>query len=117
VTPPRALRARPGTPLILRSAYRSREHNRAVGGAKGSKHLDGFAFDVAMANDPEAFEAGARMIGPTDRVDPYGNRWQFLDCEEVQFSKAPRVLEGMGLGELEKSERALDELRAKNLAD
>ena len=32
-----------------------------VGGAKASKHLEGIAFDIAMANhDPEAFEAAAR---------------------------------------------------------
>jgi zinc D-Ala-D-Ala carboxypeptidase len=59
-----ALRKRLGKPLIVRSAYRSPEHNRSVGGAKASKHMDGIAFDVAMANhDPEAFEAAARTIG------------------------------------------------------
>lgn len=44
-----ALRGRLGKPLIVRSAYRSPEHNRAVGGAKRSKHMDGAAFDIAMA--------------------------------------------------------------------
>ena len=59
-----ALRDRLGKPLIVRSAYRSPEHNRAVGGATGSKHLDGAAFDIAMANhDPVAFEAAAREVG------------------------------------------------------
>jgi zinc D-Ala-D-Ala carboxypeptidase len=59
-----ALRDRLGKPLIVRSAYRSPEHNRTVGGAKASKHLEGIAFDVAMANhDPEAFEAAARGTG------------------------------------------------------
>ena len=53
-----------GQAAILRSAYRSPEHNRAVGGAKASKHLEGIAFDIAMANhDPEAFEAAARAVG------------------------------------------------------
>ncbi|WP_209426672.1 D-Ala-D-Ala carboxypeptidase family metallohydrolase [Pararhodobacter sp. SW119] len=59
-----ALRDRLGKPLIVRSAYRSPEHNRAVGGATRSKHLDGTAFDIAMANhDPVAFEAAAREVG------------------------------------------------------
>ncbi len=59
-----ALRDRLGKPLIVRSAYRSPEHNRAVGGATRSKHLDGAAFDIAMANhDPVAFEAAAREVG------------------------------------------------------
>ena len=44
------LRDRLGKPLIVRSAYRSPEHNRAVGGATRSKHLDGAAFDIAMEN-------------------------------------------------------------------
>jgi hypothetical protein len=59
-----ALRDRMGKPLIVRSAYRSPEHNRAVGGAPRSKHMDGAAFDIAMANhDPAAFEAAARAVG------------------------------------------------------
>jgi hypothetical protein len=59
-----ALRDRLGKPLIVRSAYRSPEHNLAVGGAKASKHMQGIAFDIAMANqDPDAFEATARAIG------------------------------------------------------
>ncbi len=59
-----ALRDRLGKPLIVRSAYRSPEHNRAVGGAKRSKHLIGAAFDIAMENhDPVVFEAAAREVG------------------------------------------------------
>ena len=59
-----ALRDRLGKPLIVRSAYRSQAHNRAVGGAPRSKHMDGTAFDIAMANhDPVAFEAAARSVG------------------------------------------------------
>ena len=57
------------------------------------------------------------MIGGHDFLDPWGNHWQVVDYSDVQFSKAERVLEGMGLGGLEKSERALAELRAKGLAD
>jgi len=59
-----ALRDRLGKPLIVRSAYRSPEHNRTVAGAKRSKHLIGAAFDIAMENhDPVAFEAAAREVG------------------------------------------------------
>ena len=59
-----ALRDRLGKPLIVRSAYRSPEHNRAVGGAPASKHMAGTAFDIAMANhDPAAFESAAREVG------------------------------------------------------
>ena len=59
-----SLRNRLGKPLIVRSAYRSPAHNRAVGGAPASKHMQGTAFDIAMSNhDPVAFEAAAREVG------------------------------------------------------
>ena len=58
------LRVTLGKPLIVNSAYRSPEHNRKVGGAKASKHLEGTAFDISMANhDPAAFIAAARKAG------------------------------------------------------
>lgn len=61
-----ALRDRLGAPLMLNSAYRSPEHNRAVGGASASQHLKARAFDVSMANhDPAEFEAAARAVGFT----------------------------------------------------
>jgi zinc D-Ala-D-Ala carboxypeptidase len=60
-----ALRDRLGKPLIIRSAYRSPEHNASLKDASPrSKHMDGTAFDIAMANhDPVAFEAAAREVG------------------------------------------------------
>ena len=59
-----ALRDALAKPLIVQSAYRSPEHNRAVGGARASKHMEGAAFDISMANhDPVAFEAAARAVG------------------------------------------------------
>jgi hypothetical protein len=64
-----------------------------------------------------AREAGARLIGDHDVLDPWGNHWQVVDYRDIQFTKAPRVLEGMGLGGLEKSEKALGELKAKGLSD
>jgi predicted enzyme related to lactoylglutathione lyase len=61
--------------------------------------------------------AGARMLADNDFLDPWGNHWQVVDYRDVQFTKAPRILAGMGLDELEKSDRALAELREKGLAD
>lgn len=59
-----ALRDKIGKPLILNSAYRSPEHNRRVGGAVHSKHLEGIAFDVRMDNhEPQDFMAAARAVG------------------------------------------------------
>jgi zinc D-Ala-D-Ala carboxypeptidase len=59
-----ALRTAIGSPIILRSAYRSPAHNKAVGGAPQSKHMRGEAFDVAMSNhDPFRVEQAARRAG------------------------------------------------------
>ena len=59
-----SLRDRLGKPLIIRSAYRSPEHNRAVNGAPRSKHMDGTAFDIAMTNhDPVKSAEAARAVG------------------------------------------------------
>jgi catechol 2,3-dioxygenase-like lactoylglutathione lyase family enzyme len=51
-----------------------------------------------------------------DVRDPSGNRVQIVQYDEIQFTKTDRVLAGMGL-ELGKSEQALAELRAQDLAD
>ena len=62
-------------------------------------------------------KAGIETIGSHDFRDPWGNRFQLVDYREIQFTKTRRVLKGMGFDGLEKSERALEELRAKDLAD
>ena len=49
-------------------------------------------------------------------LDPWGNHWQVVEYSEIQFTKAPHILRGMGLGHLKKSEDALEELRKKGLA-
>ncbi|MGH3148768.1 MAG: VOC family protein [Rubrobacter sp.] len=51
-----------------------------------------------------------------DFLDPWGNHWQVVDYSEIQFTKAPEILNGMGLEDLKKSEKALEELRKKGLA-
>jgi len=84
--------------------------------ADAGRHI-GLVVDDAAATLERARDAGARMIGPNDFVDASGNRWQVVEYADVQFSKAPRILQGMGLEGLEKSERALAELRAKGLAE
>jgi catechol 2,3-dioxygenase-like lactoylglutathione lyase family enzyme len=51
-----------------------------------------------------------------DFLDPWGNRIEIVGYENIQFTKARHVLRGMGLGELRKSESALQELADKNMA-
>ena len=56
-----------------------------------------------------------KIFGGNSFLDPWGNHVQVVDYADVQFSKTPEILGGMGL-ELEKSESALRELRDKGLA-
>ena len=58
---------------------------------------------------------GSKIFGGNSFLDPWGNQVQVVAYAEVQFSKTPEVLRGMGL-ELEKTESALRELRGKGLA-
>jgi catechol 2,3-dioxygenase-like lactoylglutathione lyase family enzyme len=51
-----------------------------------------------------------------DFLDPWGNRVQIVPYREIQFTKAPQVLKGMGLAGLAKSATALRELAAKGMA-
>ncbi len=67
--------------------------------------------DAALA---QAREAGAEVSG-NSFLDPWGNHVQVVQYDEVQFTKAPFVLRGMGLDHLGKTEHARAELRAKNL--
>lgn len=107
-----ALRDLLGAPLMLNSAYRSPEHNRAVGGATASQHLKARAFDVSMANhDPATFEAAARKVGFTGfgfyqrnnfiHVDigpdrEWGKRWAALKATLIRppsrFSPPPATV-------------------------
>ena len=60
-----------------------------------------------------AREAGADVRG---RIrDPWGNNVEVVAYEDVQFTKAPEILRGMGLEGLEKTEQAREELRTKGL--
>ena len=89
-------------------------HGSGVGG--GPDHI-GLVVDDREETLQRAREAGARIVGRNDVVDPSGNVWQVVDYRDVQFTKTARILDGMGLDGLGKSERALEELRAKGLAD
>jgi catechol 2,3-dioxygenase-like lactoylglutathione lyase family enzyme len=51
-----------------------------------------------------------------DFHDPWGNHIQAVQYSDIQFSKTPAVLAGMGLEGLEKSQKAVKELREKGLA-
>ena len=61
-------------------------------------------------------ELGVRTFGRgLDFHDPWGNLIQVVDYRDIQFTKTPEVLQAMGLNGLDKSERALGELREKGV--
>jgi lactoylglutathione lyase len=80
------------------------------------RHI-GLVVDDREGTLAAARKAGAELIGDNDFRDPWGNHFQVVDYRDIQFTKAPRILEGMGLDGLEKRQRAIAELRAKGLAD
>jgi catechol 2,3-dioxygenase-like lactoylglutathione lyase family enzyme len=76
-----------------------------------------------VVEDKEAARAALRKAGFDVREsgnlrfrDPWGNTVEVVGYRDVQFTKAPSVLSGMGLDGLEKSESARRELAGKGLA-
>jgi catechol 2,3-dioxygenase-like lactoylglutathione lyase family enzyme len=62
-------------------------------------------------------ELGIRTHGRgLDFYDPWGNQIQVVDYRDIQFTKAPEVLQAQGLDGLEKSDKALAELREKGVS-
>jgi catechol 2,3-dioxygenase-like lactoylglutathione lyase family enzyme len=51
-----------------------------------------------------------------DFLDPWGNRIEIVGYDNIQFTKAPNVLRGMGLAHLAKTGQALEELARKGMA-
>jgi hypothetical protein len=62
-------------------------------------------------------EAGVDVTDPPrlDFFDPWGNRVEIVDYRDIQFTKAPAVLDGMGLDGIAKRPGAIEELRDKGL--
>ena len=83
---------------------------------------DGRHFGLVV-DDKEAVrkaltDAGvAPLPGPfLDFLDPWGNRIEIVGYANVQFTKAPNVLRGMGLSHLSKNQAAIKELTDKGMA-
>ena len=95
-----------GDQFIALSEGRTQEPDRG-------RHF-GLVVDDQQAALDAAREAGADVRGNRIR-DPWGNNLEIVGYEDVQFTKAPQIMRGLGL-ELEKSEKALGELRDKGLA-
>jgi lactoylglutathione lyase len=96
-----------GDQFIALSEGRTQEPDRG-------RHFGLVVEDKQAALD-SARDAGADVSGNRIR-DPWGNNLEIVGYEDVQFSKAPEIMRGMGLDHLRKSEKALGELRDKGLA-
>ena len=83
-------------------------------GHDAARHF-GLVVDDRDAVLAAAREAGVNIFGGNSFLDPWGNHVQVVAYAEIQFSKTPEILRGMGL-QLEKTESALRELRGKGLA-
>jgi predicted enzyme related to lactoylglutathione lyase len=82
---------------------------------------DGRHFGLVV-DDKEAARKALAAAGVTpldgpflDFRDPWGNRIEIVGYENIQFSKAPNVLRGMGLAHLAKNENAKKELARKGI--
>jgi lactoylglutathione lyase len=51
-----------------------------------------------------------------DFRDPWGNRIEIVGYDNIQFTKAPNILRGMGMSDLSKNEKAIKELADKGMA-
>jgi catechol 2,3-dioxygenase-like lactoylglutathione lyase family enzyme len=88
----------------------------AVDGVE-KRHI-GFVVDDRSRVVDLAKGAGARFVeGPfLDFLDPWGNRLEIIEYSNIQFTKAPSVMRGMGLA-LGKNDNAKKELADKGMAD
>jgi predicted enzyme related to lactoylglutathione lyase len=83
---------------------------------------DGRHFGLVV-DDKEAARKALKDAGVTilpgpflDFIDPWGNRIEIVSYENIQFTKAPHVLRGMGLTHLKKKPSAIKELADKGMA-
>jgi catechol-2,3-dioxygenase len=76
-----------------------------------------------VVDDKEAVRRALEAMGVEplpgsflDFLDPWGNRIEIVGYENIQFTKAPHVLRGMGLDGLAKSASAIKELTERGMA-
>jgi lactoylglutathione lyase len=85
-------------------------------GAGEDRHFGLVVDDKERARRALDAEGVELLPGPrVDFHDPFGNRVQVVQYDQIQFLKTAGVLAAMGLSSLGKSEAALDEMRSNGL--
>jgi catechol 2,3-dioxygenase-like lactoylglutathione lyase family enzyme len=104
-------------PVPRQSDAERRTEDRRRADRRAERRHIGFVVDDRSSVKARAEAAGARMVeGPfLDFLDPWGNRIEVVEYSNIQYTKAPQVLRGMGL-ELAKNDNAKKELAAKGMA-
>ncbi len=83
----------------------------------GGRHFGLVVEDKEAAR--AAMEAAEIKVEPgpfLDFRDPWGNLVEIVGYTNIQFTKAPHVLRGMGLSHLRKNDAAIQELKEKGMA-
>ena len=85
--------------------------------ADDGRHV-GLVVDDKEAARKSLAAAGVALLGGPflDFRDPWGNRIEIVGYDNIQFTKAPNVLRGMGLTHLAKNKHAKKELAAKGMS-
>jgi lactoylglutathione lyase len=88
------------------------------GRTRDDGHHFGLVVDDKEAARQALIAAGVEILpGPfLDFLDPWGNRVEIIGYTNIQFTKAPHVLRGMGLSHLKKNAEAIRELAEKDMA-
>ncbi len=80
------------------------------------RHFGLVVDDRSAVRDLVKAAGGELLDGPfLDFLDPWGNRVEVIAYGDIQFTKAPHVLRGMGLAR-DKTEKAQRELADKGMA-
>ena len=80
------------------------------------RHFSVVVDDRSRVKELAEAAGGKLLAGPfLDFLDPWGNRVEVVEYANIQFTKAPNVLRGMGL-DLTKNDKAMAELAEKGMA-
>ena len=76
-----------------------------------------------VVDDPDKVRAKLTEIGVAvldgpgvDFRDPWGNYWQMVTYEKIQFTKTPGVMQAMGIEDWQKTEAAEREIEKRGFA-